>query len=475
MRKLPLLFFLLLMGGWPAFGQGGSITAADAAGSTPTKCATAGACVYNYSIPQNASTASITVSGTFSATLQFEVSGDGVNFVAVNAYPPNSTTAVTSTTAAGVWTVNVAGMRSLQVRCSAFTSGAAVVSIYVTPAVSASSHGGGGGTGNTTSTSLTTNSLPKANGANSIIDSLFTDDGTTEAANGTGGFSVPNGPISSGTPPSGVGAGAVGGWPCTEATSSNWTPTAGTDWLRCDSTLHAIVESLNGGAEKAIPQIAGDLGGTAASPTVTNLSNVTNASLPLTGVATQAADSVDMNASGSTAHPTAVVLPACAASGHADVYDPSAHTWTCNAISGGGSGVVQTSSSTGNTATVTAAVLCSTTNCTAGLYRVDMSIIGSGTACSSVTAGKVLNTLGYTDKNGTAPKPACFFGTDQKARHSQPIGFNTSLTRRLVGELRFHYRRLCGLDLHWNLHRLYDRNRKFRLLRYGEQVAMISR
>ena len=36
-----------------------------------------------------------------------------------------------------------------------------------------------GGTGNTTSTSLTTNTLPKANGANSIIDSSVTDDGTT--------------------------------------------------------------------------------------------------------------------------------------------------------------------------------------------------------------------------------------------------------------------------------------------------------
>ena len=156
-----------MIGGWPAFGQGGSITAADAAGSTPTKCATAGACVYDYSIPQNASTASITVSGTFSATLQFEVSGDGVNFVAVNAYPPNSTTAVTSTTAAGVWTVNVAGMRSLQVRCSAFTSGAAVVSIYVTPAVSASSHGGGGGL-----SGMTAGQIPLAATASTVTSSV---------------------------------------------------------------------------------------------------------------------------------------------------------------------------------------------------------------------------------------------------------------------------------------------------------------
>ena len=38
---------------------------------------------------------------------------------------------------------------------------------------------GGGGGGNTTSTSLTTNKLPKANGANSIINSSISDDGTT--------------------------------------------------------------------------------------------------------------------------------------------------------------------------------------------------------------------------------------------------------------------------------------------------------
>ena len=47
-------------------------------------------------------------------------------------------------------------------------------------------------TGNTTSTSLTSNSLPKANGANSIINSLFTDSGTVGAYTGTGGFSTPS-------------------------------------------------------------------------------------------------------------------------------------------------------------------------------------------------------------------------------------------------------------------------------------------
>jgi hypothetical protein len=46
------------------------------------------------------------------------------------------------------------------------------------------------GTGNTTSTSLTTNTIPVANGANSIINSLLTDNGTTLAYSGTGGLSL---------------------------------------------------------------------------------------------------------------------------------------------------------------------------------------------------------------------------------------------------------------------------------------------
>ena len=42
---------------------------------------------------------------------------------------------------------------------------------------------GGGGGGNTTSTALTTNTLPKASGTNSIVDSSTTDDGTTLTMN----------------------------------------------------------------------------------------------------------------------------------------------------------------------------------------------------------------------------------------------------------------------------------------------------
>lgn len=52
---------------------------------------------------------------------------------------------------------------------------------------------GSGGGGNTTSTSLTTNTLAKANGANSIIDSLFTDTGSAGAYSGASGFSSTHG------------------------------------------------------------------------------------------------------------------------------------------------------------------------------------------------------------------------------------------------------------------------------------------
>jgi hypothetical protein len=47
-----------------------------------------------------------------------------------------------------------------------------------------------GGSGNTTSTSLTTNTIPVANGPNSIINSLLTDNGTTATYSGTGGISA---------------------------------------------------------------------------------------------------------------------------------------------------------------------------------------------------------------------------------------------------------------------------------------------
>lgn len=78
------------------------------------------------------------------------------------------------------------------------------------------------GSGNTTSTSLTSNVLPKANGANSIVNSSVTDNGTTVTSTDTGGYVAPVF-VANGTTagfmdyPQGSDSGSVA--PCNTATS----------------------------------------------------------------------------------------------------------------------------------------------------------------------------------------------------------------------------------------------------------------
>lgn len=74
-------------------------------------------------------TASITVSGTYSGTVSFEViGGAGTPAVAVECVAPDDlATGVSSTTGTGVWMCPVAGLSVLQARMSAYTSGAALI------------------------------------------------------------------------------------------------------------------------------------------------------------------------------------------------------------------------------------------------------------------------------------------------------------------------------------------------------------
>jgi hypothetical protein len=77
----------------------------------------------------DASTAAVTISGTWVATVQFEGTVDGSNWVAVNAYVPSTLAAVTSATANGTWIVPAAALGTIRVRSSAFTSGTIAVTI----------------------------------------------------------------------------------------------------------------------------------------------------------------------------------------------------------------------------------------------------------------------------------------------------------------------------------------------------------
>lgn len=129
--------------GLPAWSQSyttGGITAVD----TSATCATTGGSVV-INVIQNASSIAFNVSGTFSATLQFVATVDGSRWDAVQAFPPNSSTGVTSTTSGGTWKADVANYAQFCVRASAYVSGTATVGMRNGPGVSTSALSGGGG------------------------------------------------------------------------------------------------------------------------------------------------------------------------------------------------------------------------------------------------------------------------------------------------------------------------------------------
>jgi hypothetical protein len=115
-KTLGLMLFIILFA-VPAFGQSkfGTITAQS------TDCSVASSCV-TLNLSQAAGGATITLTGTWSATLNFEVSGDnGVTYTAAS---------TASATANGVTNISVAGYTNLRVRCNPFTSGTVNVTLY---------------------------------------------------------------------------------------------------------------------------------------------------------------------------------------------------------------------------------------------------------------------------------------------------------------------------------------------------------
>jgi hypothetical protein len=191
MKKLlgfALLFFLSAI---PAFGQSkaGSVTAAS------TDCSVSGSCV-SMTLSTSAGAATITLGGSFSGTLNFELSGD--NGVTWTAAP------TASSTSAGVTNFNVAGYSNIRVRGNPFASGTANVTIF---AGAGSKLGAGAATGTvtavngtapivsdgssttptiscptctTSAAAITNNVLAKGSGgAQGLANSSVTDNGTT--------------------------------------------------------------------------------------------------------------------------------------------------------------------------------------------------------------------------------------------------------------------------------------------------------
>jgi hypothetical protein len=69
------------------------------------------------------------LTGTWTGTVSFEASIDGLTFVALNLVPSNSATAASSATSNGCWTGNVAGFAVVRARFSTATSGTVGVTL----------------------------------------------------------------------------------------------------------------------------------------------------------------------------------------------------------------------------------------------------------------------------------------------------------------------------------------------------------
>lgn len=84
-----------------------------------------------------------------------------------------------------------------------------------------------------------------------------------------------------------------------------------------------------------------------------------------------------------------------------DIRGPGVTYGAGGAVNIAGSTIV-TVHQAGQTAAISTATLCSSVSCPAGQYTISASLIETGTACSSATAGSVIPSISWTDSNGTA-------------------------------------------------------------------------
>lgn len=121
MRKLVLVLLLLVPCVVPVRAQSPAITT--------TVCPGAGCVDMNVGGQGHIG---IQVTGTFVGTLTFYGSINNADFVAFAVTPAAGGSTVTTATATGLWTAQIAGLSTFRVGFSAFTSGSATVSRRVT-------------------------------------------------------------------------------------------------------------------------------------------------------------------------------------------------------------------------------------------------------------------------------------------------------------------------------------------------------
>lgn len=125
----------------------GTLSAASATGVVAGSVVSVGTLngdgTFTYREWRGIATATVKITGTFTATVQFEASVDGTNWDAILGVPKGGGTAVSSATATGTWFFPLAGYRYFRARCSAFTSAPTVLLAGFVASTPASGANGG--------------------------------------------------------------------------------------------------------------------------------------------------------------------------------------------------------------------------------------------------------------------------------------------------------------------------------------------
>lgn len=243
-------------------------------------CSVANSCLV-YGVDPTVGGATFTVSVNAGGnTLQFEGTGNGTLWVALNATPSNSSTAASSTTSTGTWQVNVAAYITIRIRMSTQASGNSTVSIITS---TASARGGsGGGAGGTIIAVTGTSPVVSSGGTSPAISCPTCNTPTNSTAALTDAV---NPKIAStynygGTPAYGDTQQVVdavctnGGHICTSATA-NW----------CDGLVTACTTGDSPDPGKNVFVIFTTGGGNTSSPAVTTIASVQSATqMTMTGI-----------------------------------------------------------------------------------------------------------------------------------------------------------------------------------------------
>jgi len=83
---------------------------------------------------RGAGSVSVQLTGTWTATVTFEVSNDGTNWVAVELTTPDGAAAASTATTTGIYCGPIAAHFKFRARCSAYTSGTIVTTVCTSPA-----------------------------------------------------------------------------------------------------------------------------------------------------------------------------------------------------------------------------------------------------------------------------------------------------------------------------------------------------